>query len=64
MTKLRVLFETTQVYTVTDDNGNQFSVTVTHHAFNDSYDYKVESLDDTIITGRKHEEILDFVLND
>ncbi len=61
MTKLRVLFETTQVYTVTDDDGVQYSVTITHHVPNGSYAYEVESLNDTIVTGRKHDEILSFV---
>ena len=56
------LFESVLIYTVTDNDGATYSVTITHHLPNDSYAYEVESLDDdTIITGRKHAEILDFV---
>ncbi len=56
------LFETKKTYTVYGNNGNIFSVHITHHLPNNSYVYKVESLDDTIVTGRKHDELLSFVL--
>jgi len=56
------LFETTQVYTITDDDGVQYSVIVTHHLPNDSYAYEINSLEDMIVTGCKHNEILSYVL--
>ena len=56
------LFESVLIYTVTDDNGAAYSVTITHHVPNDSYAYEVESLEDMIVTGCKHNEILSYVL--
>ena len=57
------LFETEHCYTVIDGDGTQYSVTVIRHLPNNSYAYEVESLNDTIVTGRKHDEILDFIIN-
>ncbi len=58
----KILFETENTYTVYDNDGNVFLVRVTHHLPNNSCAYEVESLDDTIVTGRKHDELLSFVL--
>ena len=59
----KIIFKTREFYTVTDDDEKQFSVIVTHFFSPDSYNYKVESLDGTGVSGRKHSEILSYVLD-